>query len=189
MTDTALTPSPRRGTIAFTGVAIAIVVLFVVLPRNHDDAAPIVATTTTTAAPTTTLSPTFRLCLLARQFVADSKDLVPYRTAALAEVFYSRARELVNGPLVAEVDAAARYFEQVNAIGEPAAYDINTILSSPDADRWIQLVTRPPVGVDQASAGIEAICLVQLPPPPTVITTTTTDAPPRTTPETSATPG
>jgi hypothetical protein len=188
MTNPHFASPPRRGTIAFGVVAIVIVLLFVVLPRNHDNAAPAAVAPTTAVPPPTTLLPTFRLCLLARQFVADSQGLVPYRTASLAAVFYSRAVELVDGPLVAEVDAASRYFEQVTAIGEPVDWEINAILSSPDADRWIQLVTRPPVGVDQASAGIDAICEVELPPPPTVITTTT-NSPARATSVTTTVPG
>lgn len=182
-------PSPeRRGTIAFAIVAATIAVLFVVLPR-HDDTPPPppAAASSTTAAPTTTLEPLQRLCKLADQFVADAKDLPPNQQARLAEVFYTRARDLVDGSYRAEVDAAARYYQQYNAIGEPLDYDLFRIVASPDGDRWLQLVLRPPVGVDNAASGIAYLCQVELPPPPTITTTTTTRYVPPTTEQTATT--
>jgi hypothetical protein len=139
--------------------------------------------TTTTEAPevvvTTTRPAPEVICELATWFAEAASPDDHNHNAQLAETFYEEARTLVSGPLRAEYEAAAQYFAEYNAIGEPHDYDLFRILQAGEGDRWAQLILRPPLGVEEVRASVAFACDVRLPPPPTVTTTTTT--PPRTT--------
>jgi hypothetical protein len=157
-----------RGTYAALAVAILIVVLYVVLRPDEGEikAARAADPTTSTSTSTTTLAPRVQLCILATAFAAAARDVDPNVIARLGETFYTQARELVTGDIRAEYDAAARYYTEYNAIGEPYDYDTERIAKEGDGERWAQLRQRPPLGVDQARADIAAECRVDLPAAP-----------------------
>jgi hypothetical protein len=181
-----------RGSVAALGVGLAVVVLYVALqpgPAPVREAAP----TTTTEAPDATV-PTTRpapevICELARWFADAASPDDPNHNARLGETFYEESRLLVTGALRAEFEAAAQYFAEYNAIGEPHDYDLFRIIGAGDGDRWTQLILRPPLGVEEVRASVRFACDIDLPPPPTITTTTTTTTttlPPTTAPPTSA---
>jgi hypothetical protein len=166
----------QRGTAATVVVAILIAVLYVVLqpdgerpraaPAQEQPGTSAAATATTTT--TTTLAPEVQLCDLAREFADAAATVDPNVVARLAETFYTHARDLVSGPVRVEYDAAARYYTEYNAIGEPYEYDTARIEQAGNGQRWAQLQQRPPLGVEEARVDVGGACQVDLPPPPTV---------------------
>lgn len=168
----------RRGTYVALGVAIAIAVLLVVLQpgpkpvRQESTEATGPATSTTT-----TVAPGVQLCVLARQFVRDAATLEANDTARVAEVFYEDAAKLVDGATRAEFEATARYYAEYNEIGEAYDYDVFRIAAAGKGDRWAQLLTRPPLGIETARAAVQFACTVELPVPPTRTTLAPADDP------------
>jgi hypothetical protein len=164
----------QRGTAATVVVAILIAVLYVVLQPDGDRprAAPAQeqpgTSAAATATTTTTLAPEVQLCDLAREFADAAATVDPNVVARLAETFYTHARDLVSGPVRVEYDAAARYYTEYNAIGEPYEYDTARIEQAGNGQRWAQLQQRPPLGVEEARVDVGGACQVDLPPPPTV---------------------
>lgn len=172
-------PAERRGTVAAAVVAILIGVLYVLLQPsdNPQAAAPAPKPTTTLPASTTTTDPVRELCDLADQYATAAADQDVTSVARLAEHFFDRARQVTDGEIRAEYDAAYRYYAEYNAIGEPYDYDLFQIAAAGNGERWLQLLLRQPLGVDVATANVAFLCGVELPPPPTITTTTTRPAP------------
>ncbi len=168
-----------RGIIAVGVVCAAIGIAFVTIDAGGDEDTT-TASTSTTVAPTTSTTTTVpdetadfdRLCELTTELyttlVEGSVFDIGHETRAL-ETFYTGAATLNLDFLTPEYQAAARHYQQYNAVGGPFGYDTERILSeSDDADRWVSLVTRPAVGVDESRAHVLFICGVDLPEAPSV---------------------
>jgi hypothetical protein len=173
----------RRGTIAVVVVGLIIVGLLVALSGTPKRNRVVVAAEPTTDAgrTTTTLAPADELCQLARRYSSDAGDQPPKTVAQVAEVFYDQARALIVDPATrAEYEAAWNFYKSYNDIGEPANYDLFTIVAQGNGERWRALISRPGLGVDATVANVGFLCGVKLPtlpvvklPTPNVATTTT----------------
>ncbi len=164
--------SEIRGVLAVAAVGLAIVVCAgYLLDYDGDDAEASVTATTvaTTVPPTTTearallsgLESIVELCALANDFKdgAESEVFVyPGKLQQIAEEFYTVAIDLVDGNVRAEYAAALSYYEDFNEIGEPDNYDALTLLRGPNADRFRQLATREPPGVEATRANVAFLC-------------------------------
>jgi len=173
--------SEIRGAIALLAVGAIIAALFVaLLDRTGESLArdTYYPTTTTSSTTTTTIDPrsdprpVATLCEAAATFVAGAESeafVWPGKVSQLAETFYLVANEASVGDIGAEYAAALAYYEDYNDIAEPGNYDPLTILRGPSADRFRQLATRNPPGVEATRVNVQFLCAgLEIPGPPII---------------------
>ena len=172
--------SEARGALTLAVVAAAVVMLFLTLLDRTGATVDLMALTTTTTTSTTTttidprddLRPVTDMCAAAAEFItsADSTLFVwPGKVPQLAETFYATAYASARGDIRPEFAAALAYYEEFNEIADPGRYDPLTLLRGPTADRYQQLATREPPGVEATRANVAFLCGgVQIPGPPTL---------------------
>ncbi|MGI9603152.1 MAG: hypothetical protein ACR2QE_14795 [Acidimicrobiales bacterium] len=173
--------SEIRGALALLAVGAAIAVSFVVLLDRTGETlgtstfappASTETTTTTTIDPRDDIRPTVALCDAALTFVSGAQSeafLWPGKVAQLAETFYQAAYDASVGDIRAEYAAALAYYEDYNDIAEPGNYDPLTLLRGPTADRYRQLATREPPGVEATRVNVSFLCPGTVIPGPPII--------------------
>ena len=84
------------------------------------------------------------------------------------EGFYGEAALFTEGDLHGNIDAARRYYTQLNDIGGRGNWDVARIVNNKDGDRWRALIISAPPGVEESRSAVRDLCRVELPPAPLV---------------------
>ena len=173
--------SEIRGALSLLIVGALIAGCFVVLldrTGTELDGNALAPPTTTSTSTTTTLDPrddtrpVTALCLAATEFAtsAASEAFVwPGKVPQLAETFYATAYDSSIGEIRAEYAAALAYYADYNDIAEPGNYDPMTLLRGDTADRFRQLATRQPPGVEATRVNVQFLCAGLVIPGPPII--------------------
>jgi len=127
-----------------------------------------VASRAATGTTSTTIPPANRLCGLAQRTAPQTEGKSDADAAKIMEAFYTEAATFTEGVLHADLAAAERYYKTLNEIGNKGKWDVKQIVRNKQGDRWRQLITSPPPGVDGARNAVQQICRIRLIPPPLV---------------------
>lgn len=121
-----------------------------------------------TGTTSTTIPPANRLCGLAQRTAPQTEGKSDADAAKVMLAFYTEAASFTEGELHADLAAAERYYKTLVEIGSKGNWDVRQIVKNKQGDRWRQLVTAPPPGVDGARSSVQQICRIRLIPPPLV---------------------
>lgn len=164
-----------RGTFVALFVFVAIALAYSYLDTMSTESgrsSTVLAQPATTRAATgttsTTIPPANRLCGLAQRTAPQVEGKSDADAAKIMEAFYIEAASFTEGTLHADLAAAERYYKALNEIGTKGKWDVRQIVKNKQGDRWRQLITVPPPGVDGARNAVQQICRIRLIPPPLV---------------------
>jgi hypothetical protein len=170
---------PRSNRIAVRSSVIAGVVVlmmigsFVLIETRDTEppallAAPPSTTLAETAAPSNTIPFANRLCSLAQRFTQSIRNADTPAVARAAEAFYLEASQFTDGDFRADLEAAYRYYRDLNAVAGKGNWNPATIVKNGDGERYRRLVAGTPTGVAESRAGVRFLCRITLPEPPLV---------------------